>query len=249
MLGSLRALVDRFPLVCGQLATYLLAQLDTGWLTADAGLPYAGDPGAAVAAAGQALADGGASPGTWPCALDRAQQAVAGLSRQNADHPGQARTRRRRRGGGVVSLAVFGTLLLGVLVGLCWKCGRAIAVAVVAGMLGLTLAGSDGALATPSRRVRRLGADVAGRGQRVDVRRERAPMRGRGDRGSRVLPWRIRNRATVGAPQRPPVGRCRWGVGDSRRRSPTGPPTADGDTTGGRRRRHERQHGARLVAW
>jgi hypothetical protein len=50
-----------------------------------------------------------------------------------------------------MSLAVFGTLLLGMLVGLCWKCGRAIAVAVVAGMLGLTLAGSDGALAVPSR--------------------------------------------------------------------------------------------------
>jgi hypothetical protein len=52
-----------------------------------------------------------------------------------------------------MSLAVFGTLLLGALVALCWKSGRAVTVAVVAGMLGLTLAGSNGALAEPSRQL------------------------------------------------------------------------------------------------
>lgn len=52
-----------------------------------------------------------------------------------------------------MSLAVFGTFLLGALFALCWKSGRAVTVAVVAGMLGLTLAGSNGALAEPSRQL------------------------------------------------------------------------------------------------
>jgi glycerol uptake facilitator-like aquaporin len=52
-----------------------------------------------------------------------------------------------------VSLAVFGTFLLFALIALCWKSGRAVTVAVVAGMLGLTLAGSNGALAEPSRQL------------------------------------------------------------------------------------------------
>ena len=45
-----------------------------------------------------------------------------------------------------MSLAVFGLLLLGALVAACWKDARATFVAVVAAMLGLTVAGSDGAL-------------------------------------------------------------------------------------------------------
>ena len=48
---------------------------------------------------------------------------------------------------------MFGTLLLLALIGLCWKSGRSVTVAVVAGMLGLTLAGSNGALAEPSRQL------------------------------------------------------------------------------------------------
>lgn len=52
-----------------------------------------------------------------------------------------------------MSLAVFGTFLLFALIALCWKCGRAVCVALVAGMLGLTLAGSNGALAEPSRQL------------------------------------------------------------------------------------------------
>ncbi|PPK98033.1 hypothetical protein CLV92_102186 [Kineococcus xinjiangensis] len=46
-----------------------------------------------------------------------------------------------------MSLAIFGLFLLGALVAVCWKDTRATFVAVVAVMLGLTVAGSDGALA------------------------------------------------------------------------------------------------------
>lgn len=52
-----------------------------------------------------------------------------------------------------MSLAVFGTFLLLALIALCWKSGRSVTVALVAGMLGLTLAGSNGALAEPSRQL------------------------------------------------------------------------------------------------
>jgi hypothetical protein len=52
-----------------------------------------------------------------------------------------------------MSLAVFGMVLLGALVALCWSCGRSIATAGVALMLGLTIAGSSGALAATSHAV------------------------------------------------------------------------------------------------
>jgi hypothetical protein len=52
-----------------------------------------------------------------------------------------------------MSLAVFGMVLLGALVALCWSCGRSIATAVVAMMLGLTIAGSSGALAVSAHSV------------------------------------------------------------------------------------------------
>ena len=50
-----------------------------------------------------------------------------------------------------MSLTVFGLLLVGALTGLCWKNGRAICTALVAVMLGVTIAGSSGALTGPSR--------------------------------------------------------------------------------------------------
>ena len=46
-----------------------------------------------------------------------------------------------------MSLAVFGLFTLGALVAACWKDGRATCAAVLAVMLGMTIAGSDGALA------------------------------------------------------------------------------------------------------
>jgi hypothetical protein len=52
-----------------------------------------------------------------------------------------------------MSLAVFGFLLAGALVALCWKSGRAVGVALCAGLLGLTLAGSNGALGEPARQL------------------------------------------------------------------------------------------------
>ncbi|GIG58774.1 hypothetical protein Lfu02_31460 [Longispora fulva] len=50
-----------------------------------------------------------------------------------------------------MSLAIFGVLLLGGLVGLCWKNSRSTGAAVIAVMLGLTIAGSGGALSEPSK--------------------------------------------------------------------------------------------------
>lgn len=45
-----------------------------------------------------------------------------------------------------MSLAIFGLFLLGALVAACWKNGRATFVALVAVMLGMSIAGSHGAL-------------------------------------------------------------------------------------------------------
>jgi hypothetical protein len=50
-----------------------------------------------------------------------------------------------------MSLAVFGMVLLGALIALCWGSGRSITTAVVALMLGLTIAGSSGAVAGSAR--------------------------------------------------------------------------------------------------
>ena len=46
-----------------------------------------------------------------------------------------------------MSVTVFGLFLLVALVAGCWKNGRSLFTAVVAVMLGMTIAGSDGALA------------------------------------------------------------------------------------------------------
>lgn len=47
-----------------------------------------------------------------------------------------------------MSLGIFGLALLGGLVGLCWRAkGRLIATAVMAVLLGIVVAGSDGPLA------------------------------------------------------------------------------------------------------
>lgn len=51
---------------------------------------------------------------------------------------------------------MFGLMLTAAVVGLAWKNGRATACAVVAVMLGVTIAGSNGALSGPSREL--LGA-------------------------------------------------------------------------------------------
>lgn len=49
-----------------------------------------------------------------------------------------------------MSLAIFGLVLLAGTVGLCWKNGRAITTAVLAVMLGMVMAGSNGALKEPT---------------------------------------------------------------------------------------------------
>lgn len=49
-----------------------------------------------------------------------------------------------------MSLGIFGLVLLAAVVGLCWKNGRAITVAVIAVMLGMVMAGSNGALKDPT---------------------------------------------------------------------------------------------------
>ena len=52
-----------------------------------------------------------------------------------------------------MSLALFGTILLLVLIGLCWGHSRTIAAAVVAVLLGMTIASSSPATAAMARGV------------------------------------------------------------------------------------------------
>ncbi|MGH3502543.1 MAG: hypothetical protein ACRDQA_16875 [Nocardioidaceae bacterium] len=49
-----------------------------------------------------------------------------------------------------MSLAIFGLVLLGAVLGLAWKNSRVMLAAVIAVMLGLTIGASDGALAEPA---------------------------------------------------------------------------------------------------
>ncbi|PRX99658.1 hypothetical protein [Allonocardiopsis opalescens] len=64
-----------------------------------------------------------------------------------------------------MSLAIFGLILLGAMAALAYKNTRALATALVGVMLGLTIAGSGGALAEPSHALVdqvRAGLDSAG---------------------------------------------------------------------------------------
>ena len=93
VLGSLHAALTTLPQACGQLADFLARHDAAGALRAERGFPHAGRPALAVEAATFKLGQAAVAANVTATALNRAQEAISGLSYAESEGPLAGRSR------------------------------------------------------------------------------------------------------------------------------------------------------------